>query len=48
MNSLKDNNAKVYKIFLEGNLAYFMHDDRKWTGLTPDSFCNKVGYSEVP
>ena len=35
MNSLKDNNPEVYKIFSEGNLEYFMRDDTKWAGLTP-------------
>ena len=43
MHSLKDNNPKNYKIFSEGNL-----EDRKWAGLTHDSFSNKAGYNEDP
>ena len=48
MNSLEDNNPEVYKMFSEGNLEYFMRDDRKSTGLTPYSLNDKAGYSEVP
>ena len=44
---MKDNNPEVYEIFSEGNM-YSMHDERKWTGLTPNLFSNKTGYNEGP
>ena len=47
MHSLKDNNPEVYKIFRR-KFIYSMRDNRKWTGLTPDSFSIRTSYNEAP
>ena len=41
MDSLKDNNPEVYKIFSEGNFV-IRCSDKNWAGLAPDLVIEQV------